>query len=627
MKRFCPRMTIRFLFWMFLLSYLVTGSIRLCRADEEPQTQRLLHLFSYHSGHGTFPMQMRGLTNVLEPAGIQFDTELFDLKRHNTPEHRQYLYDILANKLSHLPEDYYAGIITADDVALLFVLEHRDTLFAGLPVVFDGVNDWDLALAQNENNNVTGVIEAVSLRENVAVAKQLQPQLQTLYFVVDNSWTGATYRQEVERLGQSYQGVTLRFFDLHDMTWAALAHRFRDLQSGEAALVLNQSRDMNGDPSQVVGGIRKICQEAAQPVYVANENSVGKWAVGGHLLNHQLQAEMAAKMMLRILAGTPVQQIPVQEESPNRYVFDFKELTRYGIPLSRLPVDAEIINQPESFLSQHYSAILKIAGLVAVVGLFLLTVNFIRERQMHKYNRVLTAEVAKRRETEKELLEYQSRLKTLASEMALAEERQRRHLAGLLHDGVGQSLALTKMKLQCLQSQDAWETIQDELDDVCDTLTYTMNDLRTLSFELSSPILKELGLEKAVKHFLYDHVQEEHGIAVEYLDDGQAKPLHDDDREMLFRSVRELLMNTIKHAHASQVRVELKRQAAGLTIRIEDDGVGCDARRLNNPNVRSGYGLFSIRERLDQRGGILAFDSRPGHGCKATIKVPACWSA
>ena len=147
-------------------------------------------------------------------------------------------------------------------------------------------------------------------------------------------------------------------------------------------------------------------------------------------------------------------------------------------------------------------------------------------------------------------------------------------------------------------------------------------DLRSLTFELSPPVLYELGLEPALQ-YLAEQMEREHGVPVQYRDDGLEKPLRDDLRVTLYRSVRELLVNAVKHARASQLKVSVSRLGDRIRILVEDDGVGFDSGILE---VRSpaggGFGLFSIRERLSCVEGRMEIDSRAGSGARITLTVP-----
>jgi PAS domain S-box-containing protein len=232
-------------------------------------------------------------------------------------------------------------------------------------------------------------------------------------------------------------------------------------------------------------------------------------------------------------------------------------------------------------------------------------------------------DITKRKESEEKLLDYQNQLKSLASELLLAEERERRHIATELHDRINQSLVISKIKLDSVRESTNPEEIGDTLKEVCASLGQTIQDTRSLTFDLSSPILYELGFEMAVSEWLSEQIQKKNGISTKFRDDGKAKPLDGDICVLLFRTVRELLINVIKHAQAQNVTVSTRKVNSDIEVRVEDDGVGFSIVEVGTiPNRIGKFGLFSIRERLEHLGGQIKINSKPGKGCKVTVTAP-----
>lgn len=245
-----------------------------------------------------------------------------------------------------------------------------------------------------------------------------------------------------------------------------------------------------------------------------------------------------------------------------------------------------------------------------------------RTAELAKANEALRAEIAERKRAEDQLLAYQGRLQSLASELSLAEERERRRIARDLHDRIGQTLAICKIKLGALRASASSTGLAEPLDEIHELIDEIIQETRSLTFEVSSPILYELGLEAAVE-WLVEQIQEQHGLLSHFEDDRQPKPLDDDVRVLLFQAVRELLTNVAKHAQAHNVKVSLRREDSNIKITVEDDGNGFDTSDVASHWSRAeGFGLFSIRERLGHLGGRLEVESKPGHGTWATLAAP-----
>jgi len=228
-------------------------------------------------------------------------------------------------------------------------------------------------------------------------------------------------------------------------------------------------------------------------------------------------------------------------------------------------------------------------------------------------------DITKRKKAEKKLLEYQEKLKSLASQLSVIEERERHRLATDLHDHIGQSLVMSKMKLDSLRESISSGESADVLGEVCNCLGNIICDTRTLTFDLSSPILYELGFETAVSEWLDEQIREKHGIQTEFRDDGQPKPLDNDLGALLFRNVRELLVNIVKHARARKVKVSLSKVDDRICVIVEDDGVGFETAEIGS---NAGFGIFSIQERLEQLDGHLEIESEPGRGSRFTMTAP-----
>ena len=219
-----------------------------------------------------------------------------------------------------------------------------------------------------------------------------------------------------------------------------------------------------------------------------------------------------------------------------------------------------------------------------------------------------------------ELQAYQRKLRSLASELTLAEQRERRRIAVDLHDHIAHLLVMCKLKLSPLGQHVAGgdartiEQIKDALDEA---ISYT----RTLIFRLSPPVLYELGLEAAVE-WLSGQFHSRHDLTVEVRDDKQPKPLGEDMRTALFQSIRELLFNVVKHAGCKRAVVSLARSDNSIVITVQDQGIGFDPATSSEQRPAAGLGLFSVRERIDLLGGSMEVASAPGRGTRITITAP-----
>jgi PAS domain S-box-containing protein len=232
-------------------------------------------------------------------------------------------------------------------------------------------------------------------------------------------------------------------------------------------------------------------------------------------------------------------------------------------------------------------------------------------------------DITARKEADEQIRLYQGKLRSLASELMAVRERERRRIAVDLHDGVAQALTLSKMKLVTLSRSDeltpnACATIQESVA----LIEQTLKDTRSLILDLRPPVLYEVGLGAAIEELLEDF-EVKHGIQGVFEDDGRPKFLDEDARSTTFRAVRELMLNVIKHARASQMRVSLRRSENCVYVDVVDNGVGFDTRESPSTSSKHRhFGLFSVGEQVRYLGGNLVIDSKPGNGTRARLMVP-----
>lgn len=231
-------------------------------------------------------------------------------------------------------------------------------------------------------------------------------------------------------------------------------------------------------------------------------------------------------------------------------------------------------------------------------------------------------DVTERKAAEQKLRDYGAALRSLASRISLIGEQERRRVASTLHDQIAQLLALSKIKLGVAQESAADAAMAARLQEVRNLIQQSLDFTRFLVFDLSPPLLYEMGLEAALSR-LTEEMEKRYGVPTQFEDDGAPKPLRDDVRGVLFQAARELLINVVKHAGPCRVKVSTSCDDACVVVRVEDDGVGFDATGATlRLHEGGGLGLFNVCERLDHLGGRLELRSLRGRGTVATLVVP-----
>jgi signal transduction histidine kinase len=217
---------------------------------------------------------------------------------------------------------------------------------------------------------------------------------------------------------------------------------------------------------------------------------------------------------------------------------------------------------------------------------------------------------------------YQRRLRTLTYEISVAEERERERIAAGLHDELGQLLASARISLGLLDELVQDEPARSRVQDLRKMVAKATSATRSTTFELSSRLLHKMGLEASIERW-GARIERLHGLRVRVDRDSEPLVLSDETLALLFRVVRELLLNVQKHAQATTATVTLRQTGQQAVILVEDDGVGFEVdQRSEASGLQPGFGLESLRVQVESIGGALVPDSSPGMGTRMSVRVP-----
>lgn len=225
-------------------------------------------------------------------------------------------------------------------------------------------------------------------------------------------------------------------------------------------------------------------------------------------------------------------------------------------------------------------------------------------------------------ETRTAQLSRQARqLRQLTWSLTLAEERERRRVADVLHDNQQQLLAAAKLPLVSLASATD-EAVRQAAAKTEALIDQAIDCARELTEELCPPILYHGGLLKAME-WLADWKWEKHGLKIRLDMHPDAEPEMENTRVLLFRCARELLFIAVKHAGVKEVEVRLRDHNGKTEVMVSDQGRGFDPEDLERQaETGRGFGLFAVRERMELLGGKLDIESAPGQGSRFTLLAP-----
>jgi PAS domain S-box-containing protein len=234
----------------------------------------------------------------------------------------------------------------------------------------------------------------------------------------------------------------------------------------------------------------------------------------------------------------------------------------------------------------------------------------------------IARDVTEKKTAEKSIIEYQDRLKDLARELTIAEEKIRKQIAVDLHDHVGQMLSSARMQMTRIIDMEKDVDLVVRMKSISQTLLRAIQATRAAIFDLSPPQLNEIGLIAAVEDWMKEQIEEKHPVKIRFTNEKEPFNLDEDTRYLLFRSIKELVINVVKHAKATQIHVASYLRDNQFEIIVKDNGIGFQY----NPDIlklkSNVYGLFSINERISNLGGNMYVDSKIPGGTTIKLTLP-----
>lgn len=334
-----------------------------------------------------------------------------------------------------------------------------------------------------------------------------------------------------------------------------------------------------------------------------------------------------------------------REESPDAILLDIfmPEMNGYEVCI-KLKSDKVTKNIPVLMVSAYgYDSKVRIEGLKAGADAFIskpfnldefvALVNVMlriksTEDLLRKQNKDLELTISKLKNAEKiqkenlnQINKYQKKLKKLNSELLLTEEKERKAIADYLHDGISQTLSIAHIKLTFLLNKKLNKRIKHIIAESSKLIESAISDSRLLTYDLSPPILYELGLIPAIKWKL-NQVEEKTDITTIFTGSEEKLSIDNNHRILIYRIVCELLLNIIKHANANLITIEVVSDHKNHNIMVIDDGTGFDYKSVSGLRKPLGYGLFSITERLETINGKINIQSGKESGTTVTITIP-----
>lgn len=377
-------------------------------ASANDEQKRVLFISSFSESYEAVPEEVKGIKEVLDPRDIHLDIEYMDTKRFDTPVNIIMFYNMLRYKLNHI--DAYDAVIAGDDNALQFAINYQGELFSGLPIVFLGINDLSRAEKAGENPNITGVVEEISLKDNIELALQFNPDATRVIAFVDNTFTGIGDRKQFYQYEEQFPDLSFDTINASNYTFEDLAAEIGKIDKNTILLYLSMYADKTGAYYTSAKLSRLFTEYSKVPVYCTTIDGINNGTLGGKMISFEESGKIASNMVLNIFSGTPAEDIEIVTESPNYYMLDYQLLNKFHLNKKLVPDNTIFLNKKPSFYEQYRQLVWTIILVLITLSLFLL---------------FLFIDNMKRRAIEKALKESHEHLTQANEELAATEEELR----------------------------------------------------------------------------------------------------------------------------------------------------------------------------------------------------------
>lgn len=578
------------------------------------QSPLVLVLNSYHPQYTWTEELVRGVRHELKglpPENLHI--EFMDARRMvDDEQYFELLASVYRHKYARLRPDV---IISSDDSALNFLLQRRDSLFPGVPIVFGGINSRSPQELEAVPN-ATGILEGLEVRGNLKLIQRLHPDLRRVVLLTDRTSLGQGMAQVARGVLGDFQRAGLRVEIWDDYTLDELGKRVATVDAKTVFLLLAIHEDRAGHYFSFTRDLEPLTRRSRAPIYAMFGMLLGQGVVGGMMSDPYQHGRATAAMAHRVLDGTPVDDIAVVPSAEYLPRFDYSVMQRFRIPESRLPVGSTIVGKPSSFYAQHTLLVWTIAGVFLVLVLIIAWLSHL---------------IGRMRRAERELVANQAELRRAQQFQMMASLA-----GGIAHDFNNLITAIGGFTALAADSVPAGEpALLENLEEISRASQRAAGLTRQLlSFARRQPIEPRVVDLNEVIRDSYKLLQRLLGEGVELVSLPAPEPacVFADPGQL-----EQVLGNLATNARdampdGGKLTIEVSTTPTGVELRADDTGVGMSEEvkaRVFEPFFTTkpvgrgtGLGLATSLSIVEQAKGSIEIESEAGTGTTFVIRLP-----
>jgi signal transduction histidine kinase len=558
--------------------------------------QKVLIITEVGFSHPAMVMIMQSLSSTLQARAdwqVELYTESLDAMTSPTKGEQDAIRAQIVKRYENQNIDL---IVAAGPSPVKFLAERQAIFLPDVPIIICATSE-ERAGYPKLGKRFTGTWVNFVPEKTLEVALSLLPTTEQVVVVGGTSDFDRSSESAIEQRMKPYE-KRLRFTYLTDLTMTDLVERLHRLPPRTIVLYSSFWRDAAG--RQFVNAtvaLPMIAKASNAPVFGFSDTYLGHGIVGGNIHSYAEQGRIAARIASEILNGKKAAEIPIVSGS-NQYVFDWRELERWGLTKATLPTGSIVLNREPTIWEGNKRAVT--AALLVILCLFVLTGYLLLEKKR--------LQVAK------------NALLKLSGSLINAQENERHRLARELHDDFSQRMAVLSVGLEMATDKisDSPEEARVELHKLLNSAGEIGEDLHAVSHRLHSSTLDKLGLVAGVSSYCKEFTATQN-IEVGFSHNEIPGSIPSDAALCLFRIVQEALRNVKKHSGATTAQVDLQASGDHLQLDICDEGSGFDTNQVRGDN---GIGISSMTERVRLLEGRLTIHSELNKGSRISASIP-----
>ena len=544
--------------------------------------------------------------------------EDLDFGRFGGDRYKRQLQNHLREKYMYVP---VGALLAFGPIAFDFVMNARESIWPGVPVVFGAVDEAVVAKAKLPVG-FTGRTLRFRLEDMVQSANAVVPDLKQVALVgdpFDRSTFFRNFAMEIPELAKN-----LQFIDLTGLPLKEVRRRAAQLPEQTAIAYTAIYRDGDGFDYMPREALRSVADVANRPIVVPAETYIGYGTVGGIVATPVPIAEDAARLALRILDGAPPSDFPVARGDYMKPIFDWRELQRWGVREARLPPGSEVLFRQLSFWEQYRGLALAGAGIIAVQAT-LITGLFLERRRRS------AAELEARRRLAE--VAHMNRRAGIAALSASIAHELNQPLGAILSNAEAAELLLDRQPLDVALVKEMLSDIRRSDQRAADVITHMRELLRR---DDSEPL--EIDMNDVIRHVIELLAPEarQRGIFFSTALDPRRLSVRANSVHMQ-QVVLNLALNgmdAMRDVAPGNRRLTIQTALldnATVEVAISDSGPGIPAdilKRVFEPFFTTksegiGLGLSIAHTIIERAGGAISAENRPMGGAVFRFSLPA----